>query len=848
LINKVEFSEESIRQVAKANIIGMFCWDIHGNIIEANEAFCRITGCTQQEIQSGKVKCADLAAPGLPSVDLRELDELKQCGSVMPFETAIVQRDGARADVMAGGTFFSGTREKGVAFMFELNGQRLGGLPDDEERYRMAAEAAADAILILDDTGVVNYANPSVEHTFGYPPNELAGRDLFWLVPERCRHEAEALREYLGSGKASGNWHRIELTAVHMLGHEMLLEISLGKFQQSGRILFAAIVHDITERKKTQLICTGQNRLLEMIALGTRLEEVLEKLIRLIESQTPSMLGSVLLLDKDGVHVRHGAAPHLPPEYVKAVDGQPIGPNAGSCGTAMYTRKPVVVTDILIDPLWTNYRELANQHKLRACWSTPIFSSAGKVLGSFAMYYVEPRAPRPDDLKLAELASHIAGIAIERKDAEECIRHLALHDMLTGLPNRTMLQDALEQAIAHAARYKRVVALLFIDLDNFKRINDSLGHHVGDLLLQAVGRRLQGCLRKEDMLARLGGDEFVIVLFSLRHSQEAALVAAKVLKALETPFDLEGESLHAGASIGISLYPDDGSDAETLMRAADTAMYHAKASGRSNYQFYTEELNASIQYRLALENQLRQAVANGQLTLYFQPQIDLRTSRIFSAEALLRWHDAERGMVPPEQFISIAEESGLILQIGEWVLREACAQLARWRASGRTDMNVSVNLSARQIFQRDFPDLVERILHEFGVPPEALDLEITETMLMEPSDENVATLRRLNEMGVQLSVDDFGIGYSSLSYLKRFPIHALKIDRSFVSGIGRDQNDMAITSAIMGMAQGLRLKVVAEGVETEEQASYLKSIGCMSAQGYFYGVPLGAEAFSQLLQ
>ncbi|HYC42366.1 MAG TPA: EAL domain-containing protein [Noviherbaspirillum sp.] len=848
MTSPVPFGEESIRQVAKTNIVGMCCWNIHGSIVEANDTFCRMTGYTQQEIQAGDVTLADLCAPGARPVNFPALDELHTGGSVLPFETVIAGKEGVRSNVMVSGAFFSGSQESGFAFFFDMQPQRqLGALPDNEEIYRREAEAAADAILILDKHGEITYANSSAGQVFGVRANELMRRNLIRMIPGRCAKDADALSEALSRGSAAGNWQRIEVTASHPEGRDMLLEISLGKFRHFGKTLFAAIVLNITEQKKMQLICTGQNRLLEMIALGAPQDEVLEKLILLIESQTPGMLGSVLLLDKDGVHVRHGAAPNLPIEYVRAVDGQPIGPSAGSCGTAMYTDKSVIVSDILIDPLWTNYRELATQHKLRACWSTPIRSSSGRVLGSFAMYYVEPCAPRPEDLRVAELASHIAGIAIERQDAEDRIRHLAHHDTLTGLPNRTLLHDALVHAIAHASRHQCLVRLLFIDLDHFKRINDSLGHHIGDLLLQGAARRLQACLRKNDMLVRLGGDEFVILLSSLRHSQESALVAAKGLAALDAPFELEGHVLHAGASIGISLYPADGEDAQALMRAADTAMYHAKSKGRGNYQFFTEELNASIQYRLATENQLRAAVTRGELMLHFQPQVDMESSRIFCAEALVRWHHAERGMVPPEQFISIAEESGLIVQIGEWVLREACAQLAKWRAGRRKDMCVSVNLSARQIFQPDFPALVEQVLVDYGLPPCALDLEITETMLMQPSDDNMQTLTRLSEMGVQLSVDDFGIGYSSLSYLKRFPIHALKIDRSFVSGIGQDQNDMAITSAIMGMAQGLHLKVVAEGVETAEQANYLMSIGCTSAQGYFFGRPVAPEAFSQLL-
>ena len=841
--------EKPIRQLADANIIGVVCWDIHGNIIDANEAFCQITGYAQQDFLSGKIKCADLTAPEFRTLDLQALEELKKTGSVMPHEKEFMRPDGTRVSAMVGGVFFTDSQEQGIAFVMDLNQRRrMGPLPEHEERYRMATEAAIDAILILDENGEITYANPSVEYIFGYSPAEIVGRDITLLMPEFLRDEGVAtLKHRLSGGQAYATWDRIEASALHKNGREMLLEISLGKFQYSNRNLFAGILRDITERKKMQLMCTGQNQLLEMIALGVPVEEVLEKLIRLIESQTPGMLGSVLLLDEDGIHVRHGAAPNLPIAYIKAVDGQPIGPCAGSCGTAMYTGKTVIVTDILVDPLWKNYRDVAIQHGLRACWSTPIFSSTGKMMGSFAMYYIEPRCPQPDDLRLAELASHIAGIAIERKENEDRIRHIAHHDALTGLPNRTLLQEYLNQTIAHARRHQSLVALLFIDLDNFKRINDSLGHHVGDLLLQGAARRLQGCLRKDDMLARLGGDEFVIGLSSLRHTEEAARVAGKALKALETPFEADGHALHMSGSIGISLYPTDGKNAATLMRAADTAMYHAKEIGRGNYQFFTQDLNIAIQHRLTLENQLRQAVRHGDLTLHYQPQVHMQNRRIFSAEALLRWDHAERGMVPPEQFISIAEESGLILQIGEWVLREACAQLERWRADGHVDMCISVNLSARQIFQPGFSELVARILREFNIPASALDLEITETMLMQPGEENMRALMQLSEMGIQLSVDDFGIGYSSLSYLKRFPIHALKIDRSFVSGIGKDQNDMAITSAIMGMAKGLHLKVVAEGVETAEQASFLKSIGCKSAQGYYYCMPLASAAFSQLL-
>jgi diguanylate cyclase (GGDEF)-like protein/PAS domain S-box-containing protein len=435
----------------------------------------------------------------------------------------------------------------------------------------------------------------------------------------------------------------------------------------------------------------------------------------------------------------------------------------------------------------------------------------------------------------------------ERKQQEERIHYMAHYDMLTGLPNRAVLRDRVNQAIAQAHRHQYLVAVLLIDLDYFKNINDSLGHQVGDRLLQKATERLQRCVREGDSVARLGGDEFVISLPSLSDSNDAAVVAQKALEALDLPFIVDGHELHVSGSIGISLYPADGQDAEALMRAADTAMYDAKEKGRGNYQFFTQALNLAAQQRLAMANQLRQALAHQQFVLYYQPQVDLESGKIFSAEALLRWQQPGTDPASCDGLISVAEETGLILPIGEWVLRKACEQLRRWRDAGNPDLRIAVNVSSRQFYQPSFTDLTTEILNETGLPATALELEITERILMQPSEDNLASLERLSEMGVQLSVDDFGTGYSSLAYLQRFPIHALKIDRSFVSGIGQDPNDTAIVTAIIAMAQSLHLKVVAEGVENIAQVAFLKSRGCLAAQGFFYSTPLSAEAFAELL-
>jgi diguanylate cyclase (GGDEF)-like protein len=434
----------------------------------------------------------------------------------------------------------------------------------------------------------------------------------------------------------------------------------------------------------------------------------------------------------------------------------------------------------------------------------------------------------------------------ERKRAEERVQYMAQYDTLTDLPNRALLQDRVKQAIAYAHRNRTQVAILLLDIDYFKHINDSLGHPIGDLLLQMVANRLQECLREGDSLARIGGDEFVLVL-PLTNSSDAALVAQKALDVLGRVVLVEGNALHVSGSIGISLYPDDGNDADSMMRAADTAMYHAKEKGRNNYQFFTSALNKAAQRRLSLANHLRQALVHDQFELYYQPQVDMESGKTFSAEALLRWQQPGNAPLSCGAFISTAEETGLILPIGEWVLRQACTQLKHWHDLGHPDLHVAVNLSPRQFYQQNFQNMLERILDETGLPAMALGLEITEGVLLQGSEANMAALKQLSNMGIQLSVDDFGTGYSSLAYLQRFPVHALKIDQSFVRGIGQNVNDTALVAAIIAMAHSLHLKVLAEGVESLEQVTFLLSHGCLVAQGFYYSKAVPAEEFIKML-
>jgi diguanylate cyclase (GGDEF)-like protein len=594
----------------------------------------------------------------------------------------------------------------------------------------------------------------------------------------------------------------------------------------------------LLDRQQEAAVNLLQRDVLESVALGRPLRAVLDLLCRQVEALSPEVVCSVLRIDAEG-KLRPLASPSLPISYSSAIDGVAIGPVAGSCGTAAYRGEEVEVRDIANDPLWAPFKQLVLPLGLVACWSTPVTGRDGKVIATFAFYYREPRGPSRFHRRMVDACIQLCRVAIQHDDNQAEIERLAFYDPLTGLPNRALLVDRARMALHQAARDGRKLSLAVLDVDRFKNINDSLGHSAGDELLREVAHRLRRTLRDSDTISRFGGDEFVI-LFPDSDANESAVAAEKALRAVAQRVEIGGQTLMPSVSMGISQFPDDARDFDTLMRNADIAMYEAKRDGRGCVRFFLASMNENARLRIQLESALRLAMSRDALELHYQPKVLLGRPGLAGVEALVRWTHPELGRVPPDQFIPLAEDCGLINALDAWVLEKACAQLAEWQAKGLPVPAVAVNLSAQRFRQDDVPAHVRLVLQRYRLPPTALTLEITERLMLIDEPHVRADLDSLNRLGVHLSVDDFGTGYSSLSYLKRLPVDELKLDRSFVRDIETDAGDRALASAVMGIGRSLGQTVVAEGVETLEQHQFLLQAGCPVAQGYYYARPMPA--------
>jgi len=527
-------------------------------------------------------------------------------------------------------------------------------------------------------------------------------------------------------------------------------------------------------------------------------------------------------------------------ELAKVAEDQGIG------GQALLQKSVIVANDIESDER-VMFRHEALARGYRSLIALPLLVE-DKAVAVFSIYAADANIFDAEELSLlTEMAGDVS-YALEYIEKEERLNYLAYYDVLTGLPNRNLLNDRLAQAISLSKRTGRCTAVAFIDLDHFKLINDSLGHNAGDHLLKLVSRRLADCLRDGDTIARLGGDEFVMVLPDQIDMDATTQIMQRILASASDPIDSGDREFNTACSIGVALYPQDGQDVETLLKHADAAMYRAKESGRNTFQFYAEEMNAKINERLLIEGKLRRAIERQELFLNYQPQVDLRTGKIIGTEALIRWQNPELGLVSPTRFIPLAEESDLILSIGEWVMRKACAQNKAWHDMGLPAVTISVNVSSQQFRQITLPEITAAALNDARLQSRYLNLELTESVVMKNVTEIIIMMRKFQSMGVELSIDDFGTGYSSLSYLKRFPVSRLKIDKSFVRDIATDPDDAAIAEAVISLGHSLGLKVIAEGVETGEQLAFLRARGCDEVQGYYYSKPTDSDGICALLR
>ncbi|MEO6423665.1 MAG: EAL domain-containing protein [Candidatus Nitrotoga sp.] len=672
-----------------------------------------------------------------------------------------------------------------------------------EQRFRATFELAAVGIAHVGLDGRWLRVNQKLCVITGYTEEELLERDRPSITcPNDIPDEQDSMQQLLAGDVASSTK---EIRYVRKDGSLVWVNLtwSLTRTSTGEPDYFIEVIEDITERK----VAT------ERLRLFARIFDTINEGVVITDSNNTIMLVNPAFSSITGYNA------------IEAIGKNPRILHSGLMDKVFY------------DKMWQSIKKTGR-------WQGEITDRRKN-----GESYVEWLSISTMKDERGEFSHHIAVISdiSERKAAEEQMVYIAQHDFLTNLPNRMMLHDRLTQAIAHAGREQRKVAVMFLDLDRFKVINDTLGHLVGDKLLKIVAGRISSVARTSDTVSRLGGDEFAIMLPYVGDTDDIATIALKLLAFVAGPCVIDGNEIEVTTSIGISVYPEDGRDSESLIAHADDAMYQAKGNGRNNYQFFTHEMNRRTLERMAIKNKLSHALERNELFLLYQPQVDLQSGRIIGAEALLRWDHPLLGNILPVQFIPIAEENGLIPPIGEWVLREACRQNQEWRKLGLMNITMAVNLSAVQFRQKNLGETIKAVLHESGLAPSGLELEITEGVVMQDAEAAILFLKEMKEVGLKLSVDDFGTGYSSLSYLKRFPIDKFKIDKSFVHDLTTDTDDAVIVSTIISMAHSLKLKVIAEGVETAEQLAFLKQQGCDEVQGYYFSQPVSAEKFTKLL-
>ena len=775
---------------------------------------------------------------------LQAIQDHLASGEPVREEYRVVGSDGTIFDVAVRATPLRDSR--GAVYKWIGAATDITSQKEIDRQYRELVENASDIIYCHDLQGRFLSVNSAAERLTGYAREEAHSITVADVVARGDLSKVQNAIDGVARGQNSKEPLEFEIRAKD--GRPIFLEVTASPLVRNGAVVgVQGIARDITDRRRIRLLETDRRNVLELIAQNWPLDVVLERILIMVRNQYPNLVGSISLVKDGKLHL--AARSLLPESCVNVADGAPVGPVSTPAAASAYWRRPVVVEDILADRLWERFREPAEAAGFRACAAIPIISGAGRVLGTVEVHYQQPHQPGEAEMDLLDTAARLAALAVEHRELTDQLAYQAHHDVLTGLPNRILFDDRLRQALALARREGHSVGLFFLDLDRFKFVNDRYGHSVGDTLLREVAKRLRHCLRESDTLARAGGDEFTALLPSVREPLESMDVAQRMLDAMAEPFMVGGHELFVTASLGAAFFPADGTDANTLSRNADTAMYAAKSRGKNRVEAFCAGMNLEIRERLDLESELHRALERGEFALVYQPQFALSTGALIGFEALLRWHHPKLGAVPPDRFIPIAEDCGLMTGISLWSLGEACRQIQTWKQKGYPPLKIALNLSAVQFSSADLADSVAEVLAKHGLEPAWLEIELTESLVMRDAKESARQMARLRNLGVTVSIDDFGTGYSSLSRLQSLPIQNLKIDQSFVQALDHwPDAHPHLVEAILALAHSLGMKAVAEGVETSEQLQILQGLGCDAAQGFLLGKPKPAAEMEDLLE
>ena len=803
---EMQSNEMRYRLLFWKSLTGAYRTTLDGQILDCNVAFCRVFGYAKRDdVMNKSIGFCDFS-----QTDRAEfIKRLQTEKEVTNLEQCLRRKDGSAIWVLNSAALVANEVGEGLVIKGTMT-DITERVEAQQENRRLAdiVRCSDDSIVSISMEGIIQTWNAGAERTYGYGAAEVLGRSISILVPGDLANETN---EILAMWKSGCEVRNLELVRVRKDGQQIVIQLTISPTRDlTGNVVGASTVaRDVTDKK--------------------RAEESLLFKTALLEAATETSIDGILAVDESGNILLANT------QFSRCF---------GVSEELLRTRDDSAVLNHLKEMVKAPYAFLA---KIEYLYAHRDEKSMDEIKLKNGRVFERYSAPLIDSEERYRGRIWYFRDITERKAAEERIAFLAYYDALTGLPHRALLQDRLDRALAEARRRNERVALLFVDLDRFKEINDSFGHSFGDVALRDAARRIKDCAREQDTVARVDGDEFLILMNGVRNASDAAIAAERIIKAMKQPFMIEGQSLSLGCSIGVSVFPENGVDAETLIKNADSAMYSAKDSGRKIVRFFTDEMNTQALERVTLENSLRLALEQDEFFLVYQPQLEIESGRIIGFEALIRWQHPELGLVPPDRFITIAENNGLILPIGEWVLRTACTEARRWQDECPFAVPVAVNVSAVQFRQVDFPDIIRNVLRETRLLPQYLELELTESSLLSNAGSTISVLQEFKEMGLKLAIDDFGTGYSSLSYLNQFAVDKLKIDRSFIREIDTDRGNAAITSAIISMAKSLHLKVIAEGVESESQMSLLREQQCDEIQGYYFSKPVSADEAAAML-